>query len=218
MNIKKITISLFIFTLYSIQTYAQFETNINYKLLDSLKELRYDVAYSLKIQQEDIFAATEALHSTQKSWLSSFTIGISSFRYSSDGTVTQVSAFSDIGVTLSLDLYSFTSLNNRIKIARHELRKKELQYFSQQKALERELLGVYSAYLLAVEKLKLLTSQESNQIEILNIVKEKFLRGEAKIDDYLAIEELLEKTRIAKIEAEVASQMAYKELQILTTD
>ncbi|WP_044210385.1 TolC family protein [Flammeovirga sp. OC4] len=218
MNIKKITISLFIFTLYSIQTYAQFETNINYKLLDSLKELRYDVAYSLKIQQEDIFAAKEALHSTQKSWLSSFTIGISSFRYSSDGTVTQVSAFSDIGVTLSLDLYSFTSLNNRIKIARHELRKKELQYFSQQKALERELVGVYSAYLLAVEKLKLLTSQESNQIEILNIVKEKFLRGEAKIDDYLAIEELLEKTRIAKIEAEVASQMAYKELQILTTD
>ncbi|KXX70514.1 TolC family protein [Flammeovirga sp. SJP92] len=204
--------------LYSIQTYAQFETNINYKLLDSLKELRYDVAYSLKIQQEDIFAAKEALHSTQKSWLASFTIGVSSFRYSSDGVATQISAFSDIGVTLSLDLFSFASLNNRIRIARHELRKKELQYFSQQKALERELVGVYSTYLLAVEKLKLLTSQESNQLEILNLVKEKFLRGEAKIDDYLAIEELLEKTRIAKIEAEVASEMAYKELQILTTE
>lgn len=217
MNFKYIYILIFI-VVFSTKSYAQFENNVNYQLLDSLRELRFDVAYSLKMQQEDIFAAQENVYSVQKSWLASFSIGISSFRYSSNGQVTQISAFSDIGVTLSLDLYSFASLNNRIKIAKHELRKKEFQYLNEQKALERELLSVYSTYLLAVEKLKLLTSQEANQLEILKVIKEKFLRGEAKMDDYLAIEELLEKTRIAKIEAEVASEMSYKELQILTKD
>lgn len=218
MQNKNIYILFCFFLLFSTHAKAQFESNINYQLLDSLKELRYDVAYSLKIAQEDIFIAQEDLYTTRKSWLSSFSIGISSFRYSANGQVTTISAFSDIGITLSLDLFSFASLNNRIKISKHELNKKQLQYLGEQKSIERELLGIYSAYLLAVEKLKLLTSQEANQKEVLNIIKEKFLRGEAKMDDYLAIEELLEKTRIAILEAKVASEMAYKELQILTKE
>ncbi|ANQ52085.2 TolC family protein [Flammeovirga yaeyamensis] len=216
--IKTFAISIVLLSITHIFCQAQNRPIYQDTQIDSLTYIGLENNYLLKAKEMEVGIAKQNLASARKSWMSTFSFQVSTFRYSNTGTVTQVAAFNDLGVGLSIDLFTITSLNNRIRKAELEVVKNEMQYQNQLKIVKREYIQIYSAYLKATEQLKIFTEQEISQKELLQIVKDKLLRGEAKIEEYLLIEQRLHETRVAKIEAEVSAALAQHEIELLISE
>ncbi|MBB6460217.1 TolC family protein [Flammeovirga kamogawensis] len=216
MNLKY-TISLFILTI-TINATAQDRPLYVSSQIDSLSSIGLENNYLLKAKDAEILIANENLIREKKSWLSSFSFSVSTFKYSANNTLTSVSAFSDIGLGLTIDLFTITSLNNRVRAAQHLITKKQMEYRHQQKVVEREYITIYTNYIKSTEKLKIITEQENSQKEMLLITKDKLLRGEAKMEDYLLLEQKLHETQVQKVEAEVGAVLAKHELELLISE
>ncbi|OHX64247.1 TolC family protein [Flammeovirga pacifica] len=216
--IQKIAFTIFLLSITHLVCHSQTQPIYQDSQIDSLTVIGLENNYLLKAKEMEVGIAKQNLASTKKSWMSTFSFQVSTFRYSNTGTVTQVSAFNDLGVGLSIDLFTITSLNNRIKKAELEVVKNEMQYQNQLKIVKREYIQIYSAYLKATEQLKVFTEQEISQKELLQIVKDKLLRGEAKIEEYLLVEQRLHETKVAKIEAEVSAALAQHEMGLLINE
>ncbi|NLR94584.1 MULTISPECIES: TolC family protein [Flammeovirga] len=218
MNLK--TISFTLVLLYLSNFYAQAQNSPLYveSQIDSLSAIGLENNYLIKAKDIEVQISKEQLAAERKSWLSSFSFQVNTFRYTNSASIAQISAFSDIGVGLSIDLFTITSLNNRVRKSQLEVVKNEMLYKNQIKLVQREYIQIYTNYLRATEQLKILTEQEISQKELLQLVKDKLLRGEAKIDEYIRLEQRLHETQVAKVEAEVGAALAQHEMELLISE
>ncbi|NTV45890.1 MAG: TolC family protein [Chlorobiales bacterium] len=187
-------------------------------IIDSLVIRTYQNSYLLEALREEYNQETERIFQEKMGWLGSFKIGIQFVNLQGGSETTSNTSFVPaLGLSLNLDLERIFTLPSRIQKAKQGAKKVQDEILKQKRVLRQWVEEKYLEYITVLEILKIKQSVLSSQEEQYLLVKNRFQRGEGKLEDFLLITNAISETKGSVIQYRIAARKIYRELYINTT-
>lgn len=188
--------------------------------MDSLTVEIFKRSYLLGSLSEESRMENEKVFQENLSWLSPFNVGLQLYNPNQTGSSTsgsQIGFSPTFGVSLNIDLEKLIAFPSRVRIAEANQSRVDNTLLHQKREIRIFVEMKYYDYLLTVENVKIKKNTFQNQSDQENLIRQKFEKGEAKLEEVLLIQSALEQTRLSILESQFQSQKIYRELFIMSS-
>ena len=193
-------------------------------VLDSLVDRMIQHAYLLKASEAELIQKHQMVKQEKRSWLSTFTMGISLYNQStvyddqSGSSVTNVGVLPNLGVSLTVNPERLVNMPSNVKIAQQDVLRIENTMKEQRRTLKVFITGKYYEYLEALNILELRISTHERQRQQATQARRRFERGEAKLEEVILAQNGLADAEESLMRARVSILKLKKEIDLFTTD
>lgn len=192
--------------------------------LDSVVDLMLENSYLLQSAQADVIQQEESWGQAKRSWLSTFTMGVSlysqstSFDEETQTSVTTSGVLPSLGVSLSVNPEKLMNIRSNARIAQQNVIRSQNSLKDLRRQLKLFIVGKYYEYLEALSGLEFRYNTYESQREIEAQAQQKFERGEASFGEVLMAQNGLINAEEAVIKAEISVKKIKHEIILYTTD
>jgi outer membrane protein TolC len=191
------------------------ENLFNAQIADSVTRGVFEHSYALSNYGERIRQAEARITQERLHWLSSLRVGVQFINLPGSQTYdANIGVIPALGASITLDLEGLATRKSRIRSAQAEKRIAENSLMEQKRTLRIWVEGKYFEYLQLLERMKLRADILQGQQEQSVMVKLRFERGEAKLEDLLNITAAINESRDALLQFELAAQRIHRELHV----
>ena len=190
--------------------------------LDSLIELALTNSHVIKNINEKIKQQKQQLHIEKLSWISGIDVGLQFFSLEqqvgqeNDQVIYSGNVLPQVGGSLRLSLHKLATTPQRIKIAREEVNRTEENKLGTMNDIEQWVTLKYYEYVQAKRQAALAKNLLVSQEQSFELIREKFERNEAKLEDFLKVQNALQLTKETIIKHELNIEKFKAELSIIT--
>ena len=196
----------------------------NTAALDTLVDQMMRNAYVLQASEAELVQKRIKVSQEKRSWLSSFTMGISlynqstSFDEQTGSSVTTMGVLPSLGISMSINPEKLVNVPSNIKIAQLDALRAEKTIREQRRTLKLFIVNKYYEYLEALNVLELRINAHARQRQQTEQVKMEFERGEADLSGLLQGQNGLANAEEALMKAEMTVLKIKQEITLFTTD
>ncbi|MEM1135157.1 MAG: TolC family protein [Bacteroidota bacterium] len=190
--------------------------------LDSILTLALNNAHVAKALNEKLSQQQKQLAIEKLSWLSGIDVGLQFFSMEQqvsgvDGETSYTGSFiPQVGGSLRLSLHKLITTPQRIKIARSELKKTDQDKEATLNDIESWITLKYFELVQARRQVALSQELLISQEQAFTLIKQKFERNEAKLEDFLKVQNAVHETKGTLIKHELSVEKFSSELSIVT--
>jgi outer membrane protein TolC len=192
--------------------------------LDSLVEQMLRHAYGLRAVEAELVQKQIIVGQEKRSWLSTFTMGVSLYSQSTafdeqnGSSVTTAGVLPNLGVSLSINPEKLINVPSNVKIAQRDVERTENTLREQRRTLKLFIINKYYEYLEALGIMELRLNVHQQQQEQAAQTRLRFERGETDLDAVLLVQNSLASTEEALMRAQMLVMKLKKEITLFTTD
>ena len=196
----------------------------NTAALDTLVDQMMRNAYVLQASEAELVQKRIKVSQEKRSWLSSFTMGISlynqstSFDEQTGSSVTTMGVLPSLGISMSINPEKLVNVPSNIKIAQLDAMRAEKTIREQRRTLKLFIINKYYEYLEALNVLEMRINAHERQRQQTEQVKMEFERGEADLSGLLQGQNGLANAEEALMKAEMTVLKIKQEITLFTTD
>ncbi len=218
---KKLYLSIFLLGIIYQPTYAQLLVSEKIEL-DSIIELALNNSHVIKEIDEKIKQQKQQLYIEKLSWASGIDVGLQFFSLEqqlgqdNEQVVYTGNVLPQVGGSLRLSLHKLVTTPQRIKIAREEINRTDESRQNSLNDIERWVTLKYYEYIQAKRQVISSKAFLSSQEQAYQLIKEKFERNEAKLEDFLKVQNAVQLTKENIIKYELNMEKFKVELSIIT--
>ena len=190
--------------------------------MDSIIEIALSNSHVIKEINEKIKQQQQQLYIEKLSWTSGIDVGLQFFSLeqqagqNNEQVIYSGNVLPQVGGSLRLSLHKLVTTPQRIKIAREEINRTSENKQNTLNDIERWVTLKYYEYIQAkrqaISNRVLLSSQEQS----FQLIQEKFERNEAKLEDFLKVQNAIQLTKETIIKHELNMEKFKAELKIIT--
>ncbi len=190
--------------------------------LDSLIDLALTNSHVIKNINEKIKQQEQQLYIEKLSWISGIDVGLQFFSLEqqvgqdNEQTIYSGNVLPQVGGSLRLSLHKLATTPQRIKIAREEVKRTEENKLGTMNDIEQWVTLKYYEYVQAKRQAALAKNLLVSQEQSFELIREKFERNEAKLEDFLKVQNALQLTKETIIKHELNIEKFKAELSIIT--
>ena len=192
--------------------------------LDSLVDQMLRNAYTLRAAESELVQKRIKISQEKRSWLSSFTMGLSLYNQSttfdeqSGSSVTTMGVLPSLGVSMSINPEKLINVPSNIKIAKLDALRTENTIKEQRRMLKLFIINKYYEYLEALNVLEMRINAHERQRQQTEQIRMQFERGETDLSGLQQGQSGLANAEESLMKAEMNVLKIKQEITLFTTD